>query len=169
MTSQEFEKTVIEYMDSFNTMTLSCAHDGKPWSAPVYYARKEFDLIFFSSLKSMHSQALEFNPLAAVSIYDHYDRWQDIKGLQISGRVDKLNSLASLASASGIYLKRYPFATDFFSKAGFISDILAKKTRIMLYVFRSETIYYLDNSKDFGTRWKMEILNGRPTGHPVKS
>lgn len=169
MTLEEFEKIVVDYMDSFNTMTLSCSKDGQPWSAPVYYARQEFDLIFFSSRKSMHSQVLEVNPRAAVSIYGHYDRWRDIRGLQISGKVDSLGSTVLLVGGAKTYFKRYPFATDFFSKAGFVSDVISKRTRIMLYAFRSETIHYLDNSVEFGVRWRVDIQDGRLIGPPVKS
>lgn len=169
MTSEELEKIVVEYMDSFNTMTLSCIHSYEPWSAPVYYARQGFDLIFFSSPRSLHSEALELNPRAAVSIYGQYEKWQDIKGLQISGRVDTLKNLASLGSATRTYFKRYPFAVDFFSDKGFILDVLARRTRMMLYVFKSQTIHYLDNSKEFGLRWKIKVQDGRLTGIPTKS
>ncbi len=162
MTSEELQKIVIEYIDSFNTMTLSCSHGDEPWSAPVYYARQNFDLIFFSSSNSQHSQAFEQNPKAAVSIYGHYDRWQDIKGLQINGQVHSIKNLASLTVALKTYLKRFPFATDFFSNAGFISDILTKRTRITIYIFKSEAIYYLDNSKGFGTRWRIDIHEKGP-------
>lgn len=169
MTLEELEKIVFEYMDSFNTMTLSCIHGDEPWSAPVYYARQGFDLIFFSSSRSLHSEALALNPRAAVSIYGQYDRWQDIKGLQISGQVTALKNLASMGSATRTYLKRYPFAADFFSNKGFILDVLARRTRIMLYAFKSETIFYLDNSKEFGVRWKIDVNDGRATGIPIKS
>ncbi len=169
MKLEELEKIIIEYMDSFNTMTLSCVHDGAPWSAPVYYARQGLDLIFFSSSKSAHSQALELNPQAAVSIYDHYQRWQDIRGLQISGQVSALQSLASLTRATKIYLKRHPFAAEFFSNTGFIADLLARRTRVMLYLFKSQAIHYLDNSQGFGVRWRMDVQDGRATGIPVRS
>jgi uncharacterized protein YhbP (UPF0306 family) len=127
MTLEELEKIVTDYMDSFNTMTLSCPNGAEPWSAPVYYSRQGFDLIFFSSSKSLHSETLELNPRAAVSIFGQYDRWQDIKGLQISG----LKNVASLGIATRTYLKRYPFAADFFSNTGFIVDVLARRTRIL--------------------------------------
>jgi uncharacterized protein YhbP (UPF0306 family) len=169
MTSKELEKIVIDFMDHFNTMVLACCQDGEPWSAPVYYARQGFDLIFFSSRKSLHSRFFLRNPRVAASICGHYERWQDIKGLQLSGNVEALTTVTSLARAANIYFKRYPFASDFFSKAGFLSDALAKETRIILYAFRSETIHYLENSAGFGVRWKLEIKDGHSVGLPVKS
>ena len=72
-----------------------------------------------------------------------------------------------LARAANIYFRRYPFASDFFSKAGFLSDALAKETRIILYAFRSETIHYLENSAGFGVRWKLEIEDGHSVGLPI--
>ncbi len=169
MTLEELERIVVDYLDSFYTMTLACSQRDEPWTAPVYYAREGFDLIFFSSRMSQHSRVLEVNPKAAAAIYDHYDEWQDIKGIQMTGSVEALTGLLPLTRAARVYFKRYPFAKDFFSKAGFISDVVSKKTRIMLYAFRSESIHYMDNSVGFGVRWRMDIQSGRPAGPPQRS
>lgn len=47
MTREELEQIVIQYLDSFTTMTLACCTETKPWAAGVFYARQRFDLIFF--------------------------------------------------------------------------------------------------------------------------
>ena len=169
MTANELEKIVISFMDSFTTMTLACSEDDEPWSVPVYYARKELDLIFFSSGKSRHSQIFKKNPKAAASIHGEFNKWQDIKGLQMDGKVEALTTFSAIVRAGNIYFKRYPFAQDFFSKAGILSENFAKKTSVALYLFRPSNLHYLDNSYGFGTRWKLEIQDGRPFGSPVKS
>jgi uncharacterized protein YhbP (UPF0306 family) len=169
MTREELEKIILDFMDSLNTATLACSSEDEPWSAPVYYARQGFDLIFFSSRKSRHSGLFQANPRAAASIYGLYQSWQDIRGLQMSGRVEALTSLPAIARAANIYFKRFPFARDFFSKSGFLSDALAKTTRIALYAFRTSSVHYLDNSVGFGIRWKLDIQDGRPIGSPEHS
>ncbi len=169
MTREELEKIILDFMDSLNTATLACSSEDEPWSAPVYYARQGFDLIFFSSRKSRHSGLFQANPRAAASIYGLYQSWQDIRGLQMSGRVEALTSLPAIARGANTYFRRFPFARDFFSKSGFLSDALAKTTRIALYAFRTSSVHYLDNSVGFGIRWKLDIQEGRPIGSPEHS
>ncbi|MCX5874152.1 MAG: pyridoxamine 5'-phosphate oxidase family protein [Deltaproteobacteria bacterium] len=169
MTRDELEKIVIAFMDSSTTMILACSLDDEPWSVPVYYARRAFDLIFFSSRESLHSQIFSKNPTAAASICGDYKRWQDIKGLQMNGTVQILTKLSAVTRAASTYFKRYPFARDLFSNSGFLSTGLSKKTKVALYFFCIKSIRYLDNSYGFGVRWKIDIQDGRVIGSPILS
>ncbi|MFH0957993.1 MAG: pyridoxamine 5'-phosphate oxidase family protein [Pseudomonadota bacterium] len=169
MNTDELEKIVISFMDSSTIMTLSCSLNDEPWSVPVYYARRAFDLIFFSSKESLHSQIFCKNPKAAASISGDSKRWEDIKGLQMNGTVRLLTRLSDITRAASAYFKRHPFARDFFSNSKFISTELSKKTKIALYVFGIKSIHYLDNSYGFGARWKIDIQDGRVIGLPIVS
>jgi uncharacterized protein YhbP (UPF0306 family) len=169
MNKDDLEKIVISFMDSSTTMTLACSLDDEPWSVPVYYARRAFDLIFFSSKESLHSQIFSKNARAAASIPGDCKRWQDIKGLQMNGTVRLLTKLSDITRAASAYFKRHPFARDFFSNSKLISTELSKKTKVALYVFGIKSIHYLDNSYGFGTRWKIDIQDGRVIGLPIFS
>ncbi len=109
MTRQELESTVIQFMDGLTTMTVVCCLDDLPWAAPVYYARQGFDLVFFSSPKSRHSLVLVENPQAAAAIYGENRKWQEIRGLQMQGRVESVVSALAVAKATATYMKRFPF------------------------------------------------------------
>jgi hypothetical protein len=169
MTREELEETVIRFMDSFTTMTLACCLDGKPWVAAVFYARQGFDLIFFSSPRSIHATMFAQNPAAAAEIHGVYERWQEIKGLQMEGRVEAITTPVALARHTATYLRRYPFVREFFSgSAAQTADMMAKMSRVGLYVFRPESVRYLDNQGGFGNRWKLGIADGRAVGNPVR-
>jgi len=169
MTRDELEKIIIEFMDRNTTITLACCQQDEPWAAAVYYARQGLDLVFFSSPSSRHSQAFGRNPRAAGAIHGEYSRWEDIKGLQMEGRVESIDSSWALAKAIATYLRRYPFVRQFFSDPGSISAELATKmAKVALYVFRPESIRYVNNEAGFGNRWKLEIKDGRAVGEPVK-
>lgn len=170
MNREELESTVIHFMDGHTTMTLACSLNDEPWTSPVYYARHGLDLLFFSSTASRHSVVFRENPRAAASIYGQYTTWKDIKGLQMEGRVDALDSTLGLAKAMAIYVKRYPFVKDFLGgSTGFSLEMARKMSRLTLYVFRPGNIYYLDNSVGFGVRWKLEIRKGGSAGSPVRA
>ncbi len=168
MTREEFERVAIELMDSVTAMTLACCVDDRPWAADVYFVRQGFDLIFFSSPRSRHSTVLASNPRAAAAIHGEYEKWQQIKGLQLEGNVQPITGAVALGRATAAYLKRYPFVRDFLSNPASISiEAVAKISKVALYVFRPTTVRYVDNSVGFGTRWRLEIENGRPVGEPV--
>jgi uncharacterized protein len=168
MTREELETTMIRFMDSFTTMTLACCLDDEPWAAPVYYARQEFDLVFFSSPRSRHCSVYEKNPRAGASIHANSEGWKDIKGLQMEGRVQTVSSTLSLGKATATFVRRYPFVKEFLGGSpGLSREIADKMTRVALYVFRPSSIRYLDNALGFGTRWKLEIRDGRAIGAPV--
>jgi uncharacterized protein len=168
MTREEFEKVAIELMDSVTTVTLACCVDDQPWAADVYFARQGFDLIFFSSPRSRHSKVLASNARAAATIHGEYEKWQQIKGLQLEGNVQPVTGAVALGRATTTYLKRYPFVRDFLSNPASISkEAIAKISKVALYVFRPAIVRYVDNSVGFGTRWRLEIENGKPVGEPV--
>jgi uncharacterized protein len=169
MTREELERIVIHYMDSFTTMTVACCIDEKPWAAAVYYARRVFDLIFFSSPSSRHSVIFARNPGAAATIHGDYKGWKEIKGLQMEGEVEIISGTTARAKALAIYLKKYPFVREFFSDSAAVSLSVAKKVAgVDLYHFRPKYILYMDNSYGFGNRWKMEIRNGKIVDGPVQ-
>ncbi len=170
MTKDQLEQTVISFMDDITTMTLATCRQEMPWAAAVYYARQGFDLVFFSSPGSRHCDILATNPRAAVTIHGEYSKWRDIKGLQMEGTVEPISSAWALARATAVYLKRYPFVREFFSDPGSIStQVAAKMTKVSLYIFRPDRIFYLNNADGFGNRWKLEIRDGKSVGDPERA
>ncbi len=163
-------QVVTAYMDSLTTMTLACCLDGRPWAAAVYYARIDLDLVFFSSPKSLHSRALSANPMASACIYGYYDKWRDIKGLQLEGQVLPVSGAQSKSDALSAYIKKYPFAKEFISDPWTISKELVKKvSTVELYTFKTDGILYLDNSQGFGKRWKLAVKDGAGVGNPIET
>jgi uncharacterized protein len=170
MTRRDLERTVAEFMDSHTTMTLACCSGSSPWAAAVYYARHGLDLVFFSSPASRHSTVLAENPRAAAAIHGDYEGWQEIKGLQMEGSVEQIKGATAKAVAMTTYLVRYPFAKDLLFRPGMVSARVARKmAKVVLYKFRPDSIVYMDNEAEFGTRWKLEIKDGRAVADPVRA
>jgi len=168
MTREELERKTVEFMDSCTTMTLACSLEDTPWAAAVYYARQGLDLIFFSSPRSRHATVLASNPTAAATVHGEYARWQDNRGLQLEGTVRPIRGAMALARATATYLKRHPFVKEFLTSPAAISaETAGKMSRVGLYLFRTRSVRYLDNSAGFGTRWKMEVKDGKAVGDVV--
>lgn len=169
MTRQELEKMVVEYMDSFTTVTLAGSLDDIPWAAAVFYAREEFDLIFFSSPSSRHSAIFNSNPRAAAAIHGDYRQWREIRGLQMEGRVEKVTGIVHKAGCLATYLRRHPFVKEFLSDpAGIGPGVASKTANLALYLFRPESIRYVSNEVGFGKKWKFLLQNGKPVGDVIE-
>jgi uncharacterized protein len=169
MTLETMTRVITAYMDSLTTMTLACCTDGRPWAASVYYAGIGLDLVFFSSPTSIHSRAFMENPAASACIHGYYDKWQDIKGLQIEGEVGLVSGTSAKAEALSVYFRKYPFAGQLLSDPWTMSKELVKKaSTVEMYVLKSSSILYLDNREDFGKRWKLTVKDGVGVGDPVK-
>jgi uncharacterized protein len=168
MKREELLKIVTDYLDRYTTMTVACCEDNRPWAAAVYYARQDLDLIFFSAPGSLHSTMLAKNPTAAAAIHGNYSEWKEIKGLQIAGSVERITSKAAKAKALASCIGRYPFVREFLADPGYFGASAARKVLgVGLYRLRPTTILYIDNEAGFGTRWKLDVANGRATGEPT--
>lgn len=168
MKAEEFERTVKFFMDQYTTMALACSLDDFPWIAPVYYARRGYELVFFSSPSSRHSQILEKNPNASAAIYGYHSDWKSIKGLQMEGSVNRISSPVAFAQALAAYLRRYQFVKELLKDTETLSsNVLGKSSRVSLYAFRPHSIRYLDNSLGFGTRWMVQVNEGAEISQPV--
>lgn len=125
-----------------SAMTLATiAEDGQPHSAPVYFAAsRDLRFYFFSAPSSRHSQDLEHDPRAAASIYPECAGWQDIRGLQMEGKVQAVEPGAEWDKAWSLYADKFPFVSE-------LKEIVAQNR---MYVFIPTWVRWLDNRRGFG-------------------
>jgi uncharacterized protein YhbP (UPF0306 family) len=147
-----------EVVDSQSTLTLATSAGGEAWAAPVYYVDHGAALYFFSKPDARHvREALSASGRAAGSIHVPAASWRDIRGLQMSGRIEAVGPGLEAARAVRGYLRKYPFTMEFFGE-GQTADLESFRDRfkVRLYRFRPDLVYYLDNRIRFGFREKVE-------------
>lgn len=143
----------LSLINSQSTMALATARDNCAWTAPVYFVFHKTAFYFFSSPDSRHiSEALDSGQ-ASAAIYASVDSWQDIKGIQMSGRIRSAGlGLASL-QALNAYIARFPFTKEFFKPEQTLNlENFSKRFRVSFYRFDPDQIIYLDNRIEFGFR-----------------
>jgi uncharacterized protein YhbP (UPF0306 family) len=130
-------------------MTLATTgSDGEPHAAPVYFAAGEgLHLFFFSAARSQHSQDLARDPRAAAAIYPPDPGWQELRGLQLRGRVQVVPPGPAWQSAWEVYLARFPF----------VRALQAEVTRDQLYVFIPAWVRLVDNRQGFGFKQEWHL------------
>jgi len=94
---------------------------------------------------------------AAASLFHAAGSWQDIRGIQMTGTVERVDSMALSIKVIAVYLKRFSFAREFFPDdptpdlAAFFSRFKAR-----LYAFRPTAVDYIDNRFGLGTRQRID-------------
>ncbi len=137
-------------------MTLSTCADDLPWSAPVYYLFHKEKFYFFSSPESKHILQTQQNNRAAASIFASSDDWQSIRGIQMPGKIARVQKTRPALSVITRYLARYPFTKDFFLAAGPVTlESFKINFNACLYCFIPDHLLYLDNKTHFGSREKI--------------
>ena len=134
-------------------MTLATAEKNKAWAAPVFYVNKELSFYFFSNPNSRHiKEALESGQ-AACTIYEKDTSWQNLIGLQMSGKILMVPGGVEASKAILAYVKKFPLVKTFFSRIKNLNlNDFSSKFHAKLYCFIPDFIFFMDNSVNFGFR-----------------
>ena len=157
LTSEDWREAAQALIQDESTLTLATAGEAGPWSAPVYYVCLDGRFYFFSSPESCHIRQAMASGGAAASLFHQADSWQAIRGIQMTGTLERIRSAALSMKAVVSYLKRFPFTREFFpdnptpDPNAFFSRFKAR-----LYAFTPTDIYYIDNRFGFGTRQRID-------------
>ena len=139
-------------------LTLATQTRGLPHAASVFYVNIGFDLYFLSSPRSLHGQHIAENPLAAATINNDFDSWQDIKGLQLSGRADDIGGILQNMKIARAYVQKFPDVKDFLLSPQSLGDIMAQKlARVRFYRFRPSRITFVNNALGFGHKEELVL------------
>lgn len=132
-----------------HVMTLATQGGDGPWAAAVFYAWVDGALIFLSSPKSRHAANLAQDGRCAATIQqEDYSDWQQIKGVQVEGRVQQLHGEDPPAPALPMR-KNFPSPGPWRSIPPAIAEAFA---RVSWYRLAPVRLYFIDNAKGFGHR-----------------
>lgn len=143
------------YLQSHNTVVLATCSQGIPWSAAVFYANRQWGLYFVSEPHTRHMQDIQANPGIAATVTEDYKDWQEIKSLQMRGRVEQVGTLEWPLAAEA-YLAKFSFARQFL-RPDKLWQVAGKKLNARFYRFTPEEVYFLDNASGFSNRTQVTI------------
>lgn len=128
------------------TMTLATASQDVAWAAPVYYVFFKSGFYFLSDPQSRHIQEALQSGQAASAIHAAASTWQEIRGLQMAGAIEAVESGLEALGALKEYLKKYPFTREFFGQnAPLDLRSFSQRFGVKLYKFVPARVFYLDN------------------------
>lgn len=143
----------LSLIQSQSTLHLATSKEGHAWVAPVYYVFFKSAFFFFSAPDSRHILEGTGDGLASAAISAAAHTWQEIRGVQMSGRITSAGFGLTAIQAVGAYTVKFPFTQEFFDP-GQAMDLenFSKRFRVRLYRFDPTLVLYLDNQIRFGFR-----------------
>jgi uncharacterized protein YhbP (UPF0306 family) len=138
------------FQDLLDLPSLTLATQGAegPHAAPVYFAAGEaLRLYFFSDPNSQHSRHLAQDARAAVAFYPPSQDWREIRGLQMHGRVIRLDHSPQWEQGWACYRAKFSFVDA-------LQAIIAQNA---LYVFTPCWIRLVDNRRGFGFKLEWDL------------
>ena len=154
--SEPLKQQVLSYLKAHNTMTLGTCLGNVPWAATVFYASDDLRLYFFSAPDSRHCQNLAANPRVAVTVQEDYHDWRKIKGIQLEGSVNLVDSIAEKARVMAVYARKYPEVIKLFTNPN--SGLFYKAfLKVKFYCVIPDRFFFIDNEQGFGKRQELAI------------
>ena len=149
--SEALKLQILDYLGEHNTMTLATCSGDAPWASTVFYASDDLRFYFFSAPDSRHCQNLTSNERVAATIQEDYKDWRAIKGIQLEGKVELVDSMLEKAKAMAIYARKYPDVIKLFTSPD--SGVFYKAfLRVKFYCVTPTKIFFIDNAQGFGKR-----------------
>jgi len=132
-----------------STVVLSTvADDGLPHATPLFYLTGEkMEVYWFSSESALHSLNLARDNRAGAAIYAPTHIWNEIRGVQLRGNVERISDRILRREVTHDYCERFCLGTTF----------RLTLSQSSLYVFRPSWVRYLDNSRRFGFKCEIDL------------
>ena len=124
---------------------------GSPRAADVYFVSDEnLNLYFYSDPASRHSRNILRDSRIAATVRSESMDWREVKGVQVEGRVVRVDESGERQKAWRLMCKKFPFYGSF-------TDVVA---HLEMYRVTPQWIRWLDNSQSFGYHEEF-TLDGR--------
>lgn len=143
----EIREAVAQLLVDQSTLVLSTVDtDGTPRATPLFYLPGvNLELYWFSSGTSVHSRNIDRSSAASVALYAPTERWQEIRGAQLSGSAGRITDHKQRREVTNQYCQRFALGPM----------LRLAMLRSSLYSFRPTWIRYVDNSRGFGYKYEI--------------
>lgn len=137
--TEDLQPQLRTFLHEHQVLTLAVAG---PYAAAVFYAADDdLNLYFVTDPATRHGAALNRDGCVAVTIQRDRQRWQEIRGVQLTGQCARLTGAERRASWE-LYLQRFPFAGT--------PELAPAFAKVDLWKIRPDWIRLTDNGQGFG-------------------
>lgn len=141
-------RRALEYLRSHHVVTLATAGKQGVWAAAVFYASEGFELVFLSGERTRHARNIGAAGVIAATVQEDYRDWRGIMGVQLEGRVVRLEG-EQRAAAIACYKRKFSFLRERVRTPTALSQAMKL---VSWYRVMPSKVYFIDNSRGFGHR-----------------
>ena len=136
------KEEIISILDDANDMTIATVReDGYPQATTVSYVNDGLSIYFGCAAGSQKAKNLARDSKVSLTVNLPYTSWNDIRGLSIGGRAERVTDPQEVGQASQLMFERFPEIARYAP---------AELDDIVLFRVTPEVISVLDYRKGFG-------------------
>jgi len=152
--SAEVAIRIAAFLDANHVVSLATCGPNGPHAASVFYVRDGLALLWVSDPKSRHSAELEADARVAATVAPDCFDFDDIRGVQISGRAHVLTDAFERANARQMLQARYPCLKRMSESPTALREAYQ---RAEFYRLEPMRLVLTDNSRRFGHKDILEL------------
>ena len=158
--SAETAARIAAFLDAHHVVSLATCGPAGPHAATVFYVRDGLALLWVSDPNSRHSAELAADPRVAATVAPDYFEFDDILGVQISGRAHAIADAAERADAELKLQARYPSLKRISEGPRALREAYQ---RAEFYRLAPARLVLIDNSRGFGHKDTLELAANATT------
>lgn len=148
---------VAAYFAEHTTLGLATYGPAGLWSATVMYVSDGIDLYFTSVASTRHGINMLATGEVAVTIHDECTAWERMKGVQLTGVVERIDDLEQRRPLVASYLRRFPFACGLWHGEA-DPEVIARDPGVHhFYRIRPTQLFFTDNEHAPGRREELRM------------
>ena len=155
---KEIKEKVQHLINETRVMTFAVSNNNIPWSSPVYFVCHDNGFYFFSNKNSKHIKYAQGSTKVSASIFQDSDKIDEIFGLQMSGKLEKISNPNLYFKIVKKYVAKFNFLRQVFGSQILDSkNFFLEKFKSHLYCFYPDQIFLSDNSNKSDKRSKINL------------
>ncbi len=148
---------VLAYLESRTVFNLATAGPAGLWVSAVLYVNDGTTLYFTSVAATRHGQNMRATRTCAGTISDECHTFEQMRGVQLEGAVERIEDPIALRRIVGAYLTRFPFAAGLWNGET-DPDVIASDVGIHgFYRITPTKLLFTDNAHSPGMREELAL------------
>ena len=136
------KQEILSILDDASDMTIATVReDGYPQATTVSYVNNGLNIYFGCAANSQKAKNIARDSKVSLTVNLPYTSWNDIRGLSIGGRAERITNPQEVAQASQLMFEKFPQIARYAP---------AELEDIVLFRVTPEVISVLDYRKAFG-------------------
>ena len=136
------KQEILSILDDASDMTIATVReDGYPQATTVSYVNNGLNIYFGCAANSQKAKNIARDSKVSLTVDLPYTSWNDIRGLSIGGRAERITNPQEVAQASQLMFEKFPQIARYAP---------AELEDIVLFRVTPEVISVLDYRKGFG-------------------